>query len=65
MTIQELQTILSFAQVDKNQKVRVFATSKSGMKEYCDILSYNTFCDGIVLTIESDLLGIDGKEEQV
>jgi len=65
MTIQELQTILSFAQVEKNQKVRVLVTSKSGMKEYCDILSYNTYCDGIVLTIESDLLEREGKDEQV
>ena len=63
MTIQELQTILSFAQVDRNQKVRVFVTSKSGMKEYCDILSYNTFCDGIVLTIESDLLEREGNKD--
>ena len=65
MTIRDLQTILSFAQVDKSQKVRVLVTSKSGMMESCDILSFNTFSDGISLTVESGLLEREGRDEQV
>ena len=55
MTIQELATILKYARVNPTEPVRIQVDFSGKTKQYCDILSYNTYTDGIVLNIATDI----------
>lgn len=51
MTIQDLITILKYARVDPHQKVVIHVDHSGECDEICDILSYTTHTDGIMLNI--------------
>ena len=51
MNIKDLQTIVNYANVSPGQKVRVRVNYSGEGEELCDILSFNTYTDGIVLNI--------------
>lgn len=51
MNIRDLQTIVNHANVEPNRPVRVRVNYSGTGEELCDILSFNTYTDGIVLNI--------------
>lgn len=68
MTIEELQTILAFSTTDKKKKVYVNAKYGDGTLERCDIRSFATYSDAIVLNTETEYGAVSGwrpTEEQV
>lgn len=50
MSIEQLQTILQYADVVKKEKVYIQVHSK-GMKQNCEIESFGTHSDGIVFNV--------------
>ena len=64
MTIQELITILTYANVNPFQKVIVKVNHSSTFTEFRDILSYSTHPDGIELNIVvTDLADVDDGDD--
>ena len=53
MSIEDLQTILAFSTTKKNQKVIINAKYGDGTLEHCDILSFDSFSDAIVLNTKT------------
>ena len=51
MTLQDLQSIINYARVEPHRPVRVMVNYSGTGEELCDILSFNTYSDGIVLNI--------------
>lgn len=54
MTVQELKTILTYAEIDPEQKVYVNITLKDGHKTVQDIKTFNVFSDAIALNVKID-----------
>lgn len=50
MTIEQLKTILNYADVKSDKKVYIQVHSK-GMKQNCEVESFGTYSDGIVLNV--------------
>ena len=53
MSIEELQTILAFSTTKKNQKVIINAKYGDGTLEHCDIISFDSYSDAIVLNTKT------------
>ena len=53
MKIRELESILAYASTEKDQEVKINVTYGDGIIERCDIKSFDTFSDGILLNIET------------
>ena len=63
MTIQELITILTYADVNPFQKVIVKVNHSGAFTEFRDILSYSTHPDGIELNIVVTNLADDDYDD--
>lgn len=57
MTIKELKTILTYANVDDKQRVRIrLVRPNNQVCEIVEIDSFETFSDGICLDVKPDIL---------
>lgn len=54
MKINELESILKFSSTDKKMPIFVNITYGNGAIEHCEIDSFATYTDGIVLNIKTD-----------